>query len=218
MTERPIIFSAQMIRAILENRKTQTRRIVKLKQSGDCQMVRVPGTRTALYLDDERGLQWVPSASSPREPWPVERIGEVCPYGGVGDRLWVRETFCLRDPEYHPERGYWYAANDDVDNPKWTSPIHMPRHASRITLEITDVRVQRLQDISEEDAWAEGIEAVDGSLDGAEICRLAKDIGCSYEDARPSFACMWDHINGKRAPWSSNPFVWALTFKRVEER
>ena len=100
----------------------------------------------------------------------------------------------------------------------WRSSLFHPRWASRITLEVTGVRVERLQDITEEDAMAEGIEALDGDLDAAEICRAAKLVGgrCGPEDGLTWFAALWERINGKRAPWASNPWLWVVSFRRVE--
>jgi hypothetical protein len=143
----------------------------------------------------------------------------VCPYGYPSDRLWVRETWArsndARSTKFTDD--VLYAADfssrwrgDAHFDGRWRPSIHMPRWASRITLEITEVRVQRLQGISEEDAFAEGVAAnpyhmADGTIDE----------GMSIS-ARANFASLWDSINGSRAPWSENPWVWAITFKRVE--
>lgn len=150
----------------------------------------------------------------------MSSTGEILRYefGRPGDRLWVRETHALIWPgEFPPEDmrlcsveyradtgakypGEWPAdAGSNPDCPKWSPSIHMPRWASRLTLEITDVRVERLQDISEADARAEGVQP------------LQMDNG-SY---LPSFEGLWDTLNAKRAPWSSNPWVWVISFKVV---
>lgn len=216
-TERPILFSGQMVRAILEGRKCQTRRIVKPMPPCD---------------REKRVERFHPAVTNRRgEEVPGPEIfgaycdcewGARCPFGEPGDRLWVRETWCYAHPDYHDEaegrrRGdrpvreypapWWchYAATDDVDEPKWKPSIHMPRWASRITLEVTRVRVERLQDISEADARAEGIDP------GTSICDF------EATPARDDFARLWDSINGKRAPWASNPYVWVISFRRVEE-
>jgi len=193
MTERPILFSGSMVRAILNGRKTQTRRLYK---SRCCDAETAAGPLGAL-----------PS-----------------PYGSPGDRLWVRETW---GRSAHDRM--LYRASDDlvqavasdeggwVSNPTWRPSIHMPRWASRITLEIISVRVQRLQDISEHDAREEGVEELDsGDVRAADIWRMAKSMGDTTEGSRTWFACLWDSINGKRAPWASNPWVWAIEFTMVE--
>ena len=204
MTERPILFSGPMVRAILDGRKTVTRRLVK----------------------DAAGAFWdhpgyLPTVVDGRVRWHcVDTGAEVgpgspmptSPYGVPGDRLWVRETFCLRDPDHHPERGYWYAATDDVDNPRWTPSIHMPRRASRLTLDVTEVRVERLNAINEGDAISEGIDArCDHGCSSLCGCAMCIEGGCPT--ATSKFEELWDAINGKRAPWSSNPWVWVVGFE-----
>ncbi|KKL73500.1 hypothetical protein LCGC14_2074310, partial [marine sediment metagenome] len=150
---------------------------------------------------------------------------EECPYGQVGDRLWVRETFCIacdeavasttgddiarNKPCYRAEPAN-QPAQDFCEFPHWKPSIHMPRWASRITLEITGVKVERVQDISEEDAKAEGVTAkyVGGSLSLANMDYLSYQAG---------FCEVWDSINAKRGyGWDVNPWDWALTFKVVE--
>ena len=175
MKERPILFSGQMVRAILEGRKTQTRRMVKPQ---------------AAILTDEmaRGFGIRPPA--------VENAPVIpCPYGQPGDRLWVRETWAL-----HPETGSLLYKADDAapDNIKWKPSIHMPRKHSRILLEMTSIRVERLQTISWEDALAEGT-----------------DNDPATTNAVGSFAKYWDYINGAEA-WDMNPWVWVVGFKKVE--
>lgn len=182
MKERPILFSAPMVRAIVAGTKTQTRRIVK------------PGV-----LEDG---------------WPIAYAAERCPYGAPGDRLWVRETWAKAgevgdDIEYR-------ADNPDPLGARWRPSIHMPRWASRLLLEVTAVRVERLQDISEDDACAEGVQELDGTLDELALYARAKKMGECATDSRVWFAELWDSINGTRAPWASNPFVWVVSFKRTE--
>ncbi len=201
MKARPILFSGPMIRALLEGRKTQTRRIVKPQ----------------LTHDDSRPF----SAVHMLDGYAVFDGGEVkCPYGIPGDLLWVREsldaiTGC--DAEYAADgtrvgdaMGWdrWIGA--DYKLPLKAIPsIHMPRWASRLTLEITDVRVQRLQDISEEDARAEGI--TDG---GCLNCGVSEPCGCSdpRPDARDAFAWLWHSIHGEES-WHANPWVWCISFR-----
>jgi hypothetical protein len=183
VTERGIIFSGESVRAILEGRKTQTRRVVDPK----------------LYVEYNDGEAHVDQSE--------DHFGEAameyarCPYGSPGTKLWVRETWSP-DPCYENEQRVCYRATAaDESCIRWKSPLFMPRWASRITLEVTEVSVQRLQDISEEDARAEGIPA-----------------WTSPEQAfspRVRFHELWDSINGKKAPWASNPWCWAVSFRKV---
>lgn len=241
MKERPILFSAPMVRAILEGRKTQTRRVVKPqpiacdKYVGGAFIERRPGRTDG---GQDRTAVGAPS----------DYVARVCPYGRIGDRLWVRETFAhwtARDifsgapvpvtayragrqwrngncPSYEKDKLFWKNPDDKPTNVKWKSPIHMPRWASRITLEITDVRVQRVQDISEADAIAEGCDAACGMSGDDDLMvsqvQQMRGFDSSYSVAR--FVLLWDSINGKRpgvTNWNVNPCVWALTFKRVEQ-
>lgn len=223
MKERPIIFSGPMVRAILDSRKTQTRRPIKPNRYG---LVRVPATPGSIKLHD-RGLAWNPYAGSPDTPWIEGKDGVACPYGKVGDTLWVRETFTNRkvDGDY-PEVVYradnaarpcnatgnniasgsdvFYLASD-WEPERWRPSIYMPRWASRITLEVTRVRVERVQAISCADAIAEGIRPTANSL----------TIDGDTPDPRHEFADLWDSINAKRGyTWSSNPWVWVVDFVR----
>lgn len=203
MTERPILFSAPMVRAILEGRKTMTRRVVKITH-------RTPGL--ALCLE--------PKVGGPR---PLV-AAELCPYGQPGDRLWVRETWGVgsRPDPWGGYEGIEYRADQDgleddellpchkVKTPDdiclsdyrsgWHPSIHMPRWASRITLEITEVRVERLQEIGEADAMAEGVSG------------WVHDERC--ETARDGFRVLWESIHGSDS-WSANPWVWVVEFRRV---
>ncbi len=137
-----------------------------------------------------------------------------CPYGVPGDRLWVREAHrllsCTCTEMCRVPQHVWYEADssgyEGADMERLRPSIHMPRWASRLTLEITDVRVQRLNEISEEDSVAEGC------MKGDEIIGV-KDPA----SARIRFHYLWESINASRAPWESNPFVWAVSFKRVTE-
>ena len=185
MKERPMLFSAPMVRAILDGRKTVTRRIVKA-----------------------RDLEWMDVHQGLREPDNAER----CPYGQPGDRLWVRETFARIDGQTRPwiETDYQatYTNGDRLGDTlgikkRWTPSIHMPRHASRITLEVTGVRVERLQDISEADAQAEG---------WTRRPEVSTDPQVHKEAARDWFMDLWESINGPGS-WDANPWVWVLDFK-----
>lgn len=198
MRERPILFSAPMVRAILAGQKTQTRRVV-MPQPQHPQF----GSRRMLALDDE-GIDLY-LHGGPLLPRAIR-----CPYGKPGDRLWVRETW----NQFEGWKGYFYAADahlfgigefDDPDHIpedelRWKPSIHMPRAASRITLEVTGVRVDRLQDISRGDAMAEGCP-FPNMADG--------------DDPRQWFADLWSQINGPEA-WQANPWVWVVEFKRLE--
>ncbi|WP_434695392.1 hypothetical protein J3P89_19515 [Pseudomonas sp. Z1-14] len=205
--ERPILFSAPMVRAILEDLKTVTRRPVK---------------GTALKWLEEFVPEFV-----------VHSANGLCPYGQPGDRLWVRETFIdLRgtgvehrpDPD-GPLQRYAYAADcrpgshsDEARKDfglKYKPSIHMPRAACRILLEITAVRVERLQDISEEQARSEGVRLMrDGS--GTWVSREGPgNLVTPWSTAKEAFGDLWSSINGPGA-WDANPWVWAITFRRVE--
>lgn len=238
MKERPILFSGPMVRAILDGRKTQTRRVINPQPLLETDALRdVPGENRwwAAWIDSEEefGVTYKPLGSDQQHEW-------ACPYGVPGDRLWVRETWALigallidpclnyradnsqRPINHHKTHAdMWYPAGSNQwidgetlmkvpDKDGWRPSIFMPRWASRITLEITDVRVQRVQEISEEDARAEGCGAVDYAS-GRE-CILDPALG-SY---RLHFHSLWDSINGKKYPWALNPWVWALTFRRVQ--
>jgi len=178
MTERPILFSAPMVRALLSGTKTQTRRIISER---DLAKAVVSGG-------------WCAPGEVPRG-WLCDQVAR---HGRPGDRLWVRETFCYSDGHASPKGTVCYRANlpaDEATGFTWKPSIFMRRADSRITLEITEVRAQRLQDISADDAKAEGF---DGSV----------------FDAVQWYATLWDQINGAGS-WASNPWVWAISFRRL---
>jgi len=222
MKERPIIFSSAMVRAILEGRKTQTRRVIKPQPTVTEELLRQRGA----WIAGESLSDQVNAA------WQHGFVDVSCPYGQPGDRLWVRETWGCKAADRpgvpggrkpQPGDSIQYAENG-ADAWQWRVPgslpwrpsIHMPRWASRILLEITDVRVQLVQDISEEDARSEGVLWVPGH---GEITPADLHEGYSnYLDCRQGFQVLWDSINAKRGfGWDANPWVWALTFKRVED-
>lgn len=211
MRERPILFSGPMIRALLAGTKTQTRRAAKKPvRHPDLGNLYTPG---ALVLE--------------REPQHV--IERASPYGAPGDRLWVREAWapdppidntwastqwngCGRTVSEVPERFRHprfciYAANWLHGPIRWTPSIHMPRWASRITLEVTGVRVERLQAISEADALAEGIRWLNGMA-------TFNDGLHESDTAVESYAALWEQINGAGS-WDANPWVWCVEFRRV---
>jgi len=221
MKERAIIFNAEMVRAVLEGRKTQTRRIMKVQpESAEFE------SRFIIYSTKPSEIgKWCWA-----EPGvfvnPRRSALFSCPFGAVGDRLWVRETWADVNHEGCPAVAYradgevrdlneddgeendhnlekylfanWYPDLISGTEGRWTPSIHMPRWASRITLEITGVRVERLQDISEADCAAEGL--------GSPFLRDYK---------KPKFAALWQSIYGEES-WQANPWVWVIEFKRVE--
>ncbi|BGE54539.1 Hypothetical protein [Pseudomonas phage vB_PaeP_Tr60_Ab31] len=226
MKERPILFNDQMVRAILEGRKTVTRRIAKPVKHPDLGNIYAPG---ALVLEHE----------------PQHVVDRACPYGQPGDRLWVREAWqgpLISDEEQAANQSWWkdmtkfqdqahcaYRASGDnneyVDpdgyfHCKWKPSIHMPRWASRILLEIVSVRVERLQDGEGETAFesrylAEGMNRIHHG-DGAHYYSAFRD------ETHPSNWCdpfdawreLWESINGADS-WAANPWVWVVEFKRV---
>jgi len=231
MKERPVLFSAPMIRAILEGRKMQTRRILKCDSHID--RIGTPHEWNRGRADDrmKRWEDWGPRTGHVLLHSGTSVFALRCPYGQPGDRLWVRETWGCKDADRpgvpggrkpQPGDSIQYAENG-ADAWQWRVPgslpwrpsIHMPRWASRILLEVTDVRVQRVQDISEEDARAEGVLWVPGH---GEITPADLHEGYSnYLDCRQGFWVLWDSINAKRGfGWDSNPWVWAITFRRVD--
>jgi len=265
VSERPIIFSGPMVRAILAGKKTQTRRVVRWpivsngiafdRELGDivCRCDYLPPSEMLMQV--RRGKQRYDVARC--EGWEFE-----CPYGAPGDTLWVRETWrphhdenlstCVqfradlgvRKPTLWSEReGHW--CEDRIDETRWRSPLFMPRWASRLSLRVLSVRVERLQEISEEDAISEGCTpaprhgwwqvATRDDSGGIELReggnadtdpppwmrsdpRAIAPPSRQYHEglsARTHFIAGWHSINGARAPWSSNPYVWVVEFERA---
>jgi len=214
--ERPILMSGAMVRALLDGSKTQTRRLCKpmnLWVVQDCREVR---------MIDGKPFHFLKGATSPMEEL-------RSPYGQPGDRLYVRETHDVRivgTELFHSDRcvtGIRHYAKvayraddgraevdideatfellDDTESKGWAPSIHMPRWASRITLEVTGVRVERLQDISAQDAWAEGIPH-------------SPDVDPSHE-----YQELWDSLNAARGyGWDANPWVWVIEFRKIDTR
>ncbi|MCA3380202.1 MAG: hypothetical protein ING08_08155 [Roseomonas sp.] len=212
MTERPILFSGEMVRAILDGRKTQTRRKMKVQPPPDA---RVTVEHYTSIVTDRRYGDMKPGKKVFGALWDGGECGLPCPYGQPGDHLWVRESGAWRD-------GVVAFAATDLVLPlgqKWKPSIHMPRWASRITLRITDIRVERLQDISEEDARAEGARRFDdlpSMHPYGQDARWSMDVPTTTDQclgtARFSFAHFWNSINGPGA-WEANPWVWAISFE-----
>ncbi|ASL89065.1 hypothetical protein BVG97_16250 [Serratia marcescens] len=238
MKERPVIFNGEMVRAILDGRKTQTRRAIS-----------------------DRQLHLIDVASQVGECYPLESgidhsnsqsyYREHCPFGQVGDRLWVRETFavlgnedgcpidwngnlikgdekqaariykasCWQEPGNY---GLWSIPDRETQyEGTWRPSIHMSRWASRIMLEITAVRVERLNDISVDDAKAEGVRALENNFgNGPAYCDYLlpnlDDTAEWYNRASDSFKSLWKSIYGEES-WRANPWVWVIEFKQVSE-
>lgn len=198
MSEHPILFTGAMVRAILRGDKTQTRRVIK------------PQPR---QVSDESPL--------------IQTIGhklialqkQYCPYGVPGDLLWVREAFCYAMTTGYDAREdggeYWYRATDkgqvDTEDGGWIPSIFMPKCACRLWLRVKSVRVQRVQDISEEGALAEGIEChCNTGQSEYDKCSLTP---------QEHFANLWDSINGKRGyGWEVNPWVWVIEFEQEKPK
>lgn len=208
--ERPILFSGAMVRAIIEGRKTQTRRIVKFGK--DIKLHDVAGP----YVE----VGYTHSGATIANHRDTQYFLAHCPYGKPGDRLWVREAwgapYCDRpgvpdgrrpvlgdDIRYRADLDQEYQWSDG--SMPWRPSIHMPRWASRITLEVVSVRVERLNAISEEDAWAEGIQV--------RFCEAGKPCTCESNPVG-EYADLWESINGDGA-WNANPWVWVVEFRRV---
>lgn len=227
MKDRPILFSAPMVRALLDGRKSQTRRFVKLPRKHSWGT----GYDGQIIFDDGSAFGGELS---------VDELS--CPYGQPGSRLWVKETHAfIWEGEHAPEskrdclieyraetNGKCFAGDwpeeerDNEDRPKWKPSIFMPRWASRILLEITAIRVERLQDISEADAIAEGATFTDfgknrfGQQHNGWRCdRVPVNAGDALGSARFAYGNLWESINGA-CSWDANPWVWVIEFKRIE--
>jgi len=216
MRERPILFSAPMVRALLAGTKTQTRRIAKPVKHPDLGNLYDAG---ALVLEQE----------------PQHVIDRACPYGQPGDRLWVRETWSSDFAGHYPNDRVWYAADDDrqhdievrngvrgIYSPesqqfvpfRWRPSIHMPRSACRLALETTGVRVERLQAISQADAMAEGVWTAGAAKESGILDRSP---GGGVLNHVGAFRNLWEEINGADA-WQDNPWVWVVEFRVLHPR
>lgn len=229
---KPILFSTDMVRAILDGRKIMTRRMLGEKE----------------WLDEEWGLDREPYLKNGAWVYDKQtavddsRTYELKPRYQPGDVLWVRETFC---PNYFDDGSPAYKADYDrakisdvVPEPKWRPSIHMPREAARLFLRVTGVQVDRLQEITNEDATREGIMFTDfgmntdrglASLDGGITFHPIKPEQYNgfhagdathpdqcFGSARSAFACLWDKLNFKRGfGWGENPWVWAISFEQI---
>lgn len=220
MTERGMIFNSEMVRAILDGRKTQARRIMAPQPADDIERGIFPNPEAIGWKSSLRHKHGSTTA-------------HFCPYGKPGDRIWVRETFqgplfdydlmdsYCKDPTPFEKPEFCVYKADGVPAPEfydaddelhccWRPSIHMPRWASRILLEITDVRVERLNAISQEDAQAEGME-----LTGWRPTYSDPDSGGEVWTPYDNFAQLWESIYGEES-WKANGWVWVISFKRVE--
>ena len=220
MNERPILFSGPMVRAILAGRKTMTRRVVKPQPPDWCRDAGISALTPPCHWEFRGNYQ---------EHGPASKFIR-CQFLPVSEtRLWVRESFSAWFQGIH-----WYAykgIRDDVaadnvfyrathnypdDDQKWVPSIHMPRWASRITLDVTAVRVERLQQITQEDAIAEGLIKLPAT-GRAVLTEGAQYFGNCWSSPRAGFRELWNGINGKCGfPWDVNPWVWVVKFKRGE--
>ncbi|WP_265694144.1 hypothetical protein [Providencia rustigianii] len=249
MKERGIIFNTEMVRAILDGRKTQTRRVMKSQpepsktKDGDywfpCNK-----TQSMVHVSD-----FIPRNNLMIDAH--EFFSDCCPFGGIGDRLWVRETYSFlgnedacpidwndnivndkteaariyrasctqKSGDYGlwsiPDEADWKPHTEEMKfEGSWTPSIHMPRWASRITLEITNVRVERLNNISPRDVVAEGLIKLPAT---GRYVRFqgAQHFGLAYDNHKDAFADLWDEVSKPNCNYESNPWVWVIEFKRV---
>ena len=187
---KPIIFSTPMVQAILDGRKTQTRRVIKDKDITNNFDIDVDGSVYG-YINPETGDSYPPTAIAKYQ---------------VGDILWVRETWGKDENGEYVYRTNYGTTEDDSFPPsvfKWKPSIHMPREAARIFLKVTNIRVERLQDISEDEAIKEGAKAYGPN-------------NCSGTSARIAFAEIWDKTTTEHE-WRTNPWVWVIEFEKISK-
>lgn len=202
MKMRPILFSGPMVRALLGDRKTMTRRAIKKPEP-----TLFPDWFTSASWEPDFGLVVKDHEGKGRGTWTRE-----CPYGQPGDILWVRETFATDDG-----KTFWYRADGETYNHglPWKPSIHMPRKAARIFLQVKGVRVERLHAINSLDAMAEGVESADG-LRGwwYDYLESKGHTIVGVASATASFRSLWRSINGDDS-WDANPWVWVVEFRRL---
>jgi hypothetical protein len=220
---KPILFSTAMVQAILAGRKTQTRRATGLVQvnaaPNDWQLCWTQSTRI-----NGKSVQFGAGFQSKINPKNV--VFEKCPYGKPGDVLWVRETWANLNADF-PSITPYYVYKADLDHKDqhgpitWKPSIHMPKTACRLFLKITNIRAERLQDISERNAIAEGILAVESFDSGCGISKkqlYQNYLESGYTELLPkdSFKSLWQSINGKES-WYANPWIWVVEFEQTEK-
>ena len=195
MKERGMLFNGPMVRALLDGSKTQTRRVVKDLP---------PWEITEIFRDAGGTSKWMPNGPAPSGRGMAAGHWRLCPYGQPGDRLWVRETFAKT--AVHQAGGASWTVYRECDNRTdyggpWTPSIHMPRAASRITLEIVSVRVERLNEITLGDICKEGLaRSIYDFLPATDGFRVYREL--------------WQSINGAKS-WAANPWVWVINFRRI---
>ena len=248
--EKPILFSGPMVKALLEGRKTQTRRIMKSKwfelsyEIGHLRYTEYDPLK--YHPKDAESIGRHKAGSGPFDPKNAEsqrHAASFCPYGEIGTMLWVKETFMHEEATYCEEASVSIPAipantiyRADIPNSEagegWCPSIFMPRKLSRITLEITDIHVERLKDISEEDAIAEGIisHTFEGSVPGdywknyqfktsnpkrgVVLSDVEHRILAYWKSPINSYKSLWESINGEGS-WDANPWIWAISFRRI---
>lgn len=226
MNFKPILFNTPMIQAILNGSKTQTRRVIK-EQFKECKHhlfveANWKNESSDFVINDEGYAYCKLCGNGVNDSNNFK--GVKCPYGKIGDVLWVRETF-VQYPvvgKNSTETETEYKADESPIKFRWKPGIHMPKEACRLFLKIKDIRVERLQDISEQDAICEGV-IKDIKLPIADFktkmlyrnyYKKSESVGC--EDSRSSFMTLWKSINGEES-WCSNPYVWVIEFERIEK-
>jgi hypothetical protein len=223
MRDHPILFSASMVRALLNGSKTQTRRIMKVQPPSDEYKMMTCIDTTGDRKNVGRH-HWARLSKNMLSYEDNDQPYFSCPYGYNQDQLWVRETFCpdwCDKPIYKADGGSAIDAGYSKE-PRWKPSIHMPRWASRITLEITGIRVERLNDCSKADAIAEGIEGEELFINGISEGGHYRDYILDTDDmcewfTNPiySYQSLWESINGAGS-WATNPWVWVVEFKVVK--
>ncbi|MCG9678727.1 hypothetical protein [Vibrio sp. Isolate24] len=218
----PMIFNTEMVIALMNGRKTVTRRPAKGVSFSERAGYAFNGFSYGIGANLRETMNHI-----------INRPAKAgCP-ANIGDLIYVRETFAaLGHDDYQPVspmclteiHEYRYKASEpvglancsdhEVRGYKWIPSIHMPRSASRLTLRITDVRIERVQDITEEECWKEGIEDTIGMFDIYELSDMAKRWGGTFEDAKSSFACLWESIY---QDWDQNPYVWVAEFEVIHK-
>lgn len=218
--ERPILFNSEMVRAILAGRKVQTRRPVQWKPREAGINLNFSGYSVGMYNTANPESGYVLCMRNGAGRWADKTYPAHCPYGRPGDRLWVRETWALvprtayaasvgvqqtirPDDPYHHDAAVYRAGWDRTAPGRWRPSIHMPRWASRIMLEITGIRVERVNEITPADAVAEGV--------GAEWDEAHEGNG-----PRDRYRALWDSLNAARGyPFDGGAFVWVIEFRRI---